>query len=70
MYKAIQNKKYYLAVETFRKQRKSLSKVYISGIRIWDSDDSKTYSIVIHTFRIMFSIKKNVEKFVGQFKNK
>jgi len=65
MYKAIENKKYYLAVETFRKQRKSLSKVYMSGIRIWDSDDSKTYSIVLGTFRIMFSIKKECGEVCG-----
>lgn len=58
MYKAIQNEKYYLAIETFRKQCKTLSKVYSSGIRIWDSNDAKTYSIVIYTFRIMFAIKK------------
>lgn len=42
MYKAIQNKRYYLAIERFSKKRKSISKVYHTGIRIWDSDDMKT----------------------------
>lgn len=57
MYKAIQNKKYYLAINIFPKTAKKVSKVYLSGIRVWDSDDMKTYSIVLRTFRIMFGIK-------------
>lgn len=58
MYKAIQNKKYYLAVETFNERRKNISKVYHTGVRIWNSDDMKTYSLVLGTFRIMFGVKK------------
>ena len=57
MYKAIQNNKYYLALNTFPKTAKSVSGVYNTGIRIWDSFDMKTYSIVLYRFRIMFGIK-------------
>ena len=60
MYKAIQNKKYYLAINKFPKTAKTVSKVYLTGIRNWDVDDMKTYSIVLGTFRIMFGIKKDV----------
>lgn len=58
MYKAIQNKKYYLAANTFRKTAKKVSRVYLSGFKKWESDDMTTYSIVIGTFRIMFGVKK------------
>ena len=57
MYKSMQNKKLYLAIERFPKSRKSISLVYKSGIRIWDSMDMKTYSLVIGVFRIMVGIK-------------
>ena len=60
MYKAIQNKKYYLAINTFLKTAKTVSPVYLTGIRNWESDDMKTYSIVLGTFRIMFGIKKDM----------
>ena len=60
MYKAIQNAKYYLAINTFRKTAKTLSPVYHTGIRNWESDDMKNYSIVIRTFRIIFAVKKKV----------
>ena len=58
MYKAFQNKKYYLAFDTFRKQAKTLSNVYKTGYRPWVSDDMFNYSIVIGTFRIIFGIKR------------
>lgn len=58
MYKAIQNKKYYLALNRFPATAKNVSRVYLTGIRNWDSDDMKTYSIVIGRNRIMFGIKK------------
>jgi len=57
MYKAIWSGKYYLAIETFPKTAKEISVVYHTGIRIWDSWDMKTYSLVLGTFRIMFGIK-------------
>jgi len=60
MYKSIQNKKYYLAINKFPKTAKQVSPVYLTGIRNWDSDDMKTYSIVLGTFRIMFGIKKDM----------
>ena len=59
MYKAFQNKKYYLAFETFNNYRRKNIKVYRTGIRNWISDDMYTYSIVIYKFRIMFGIKRN-----------
>ena len=51
MYKAFQNKKYYLAFNKFPKTANNVSKVYHSGIRNWESDDMSNYSIVIGTFR-------------------
>jgi hypothetical protein len=60
MYKAIQNKKYYLAINKFPKTAKTVSIVYLTGIRNWEADDMKTYSIVLGTFRIMFGVKKDV----------
>jgi len=58
MYKAIQNKKYYLAVNQFPNTRKKISKVYRSGFRYWKSDDMFNYSVVIGTFRIIFGVKR------------
>jgi hypothetical protein len=58
MYKALQNKKYYLAFNTFPITAKGVSGVYLSGIRNWISDDMYNYSLVIHRFRIIFSIKR------------
>lgn len=58
MYKAIQNKKYYLALHRFRYSAKTLSPVYKSGIRIFQTDDMHYYSIVVLNYRIMFGIKK------------
>lgn len=58
MYKAFQNKKYYLAFNTFPKTAKKVSKVYLSGIRNWTSDDMYNYSLVIYRFRIIFGIKR------------
>lgn len=58
MYKAFQNKKYYLALNTFPITAKDVSGVYLSGIRNWISDDMYAYSLVIHRFRIIFGIKR------------
>ena len=58
MYKSFQNKKYYLAFNTFPKTAKRLSKVYLTGIRKWESMEMKNHSIVLGTFRIIFGIKK------------
>lgn len=60
MYKAIQNKKYYLAFHKFRLSAKKLSSVYKTGIRIFKTDDMSYYSIVIFNYRIMFGIKKPI----------
>ncbi len=59
MYKALQNKKYYLAFHTFNKSAKNISDVYNSGVRNWVADDMYNYSIVINRFRIIFGIKRN-----------
>lgn len=58
MYRAIQNKKYYLVINTFRKSAKDVSIVYLSGIRNWVSDDMYNYSFILGTFRIIFGIKR------------
>lgn len=58
MYKALQNKKYYLALDTFPITAKGISDVYKSGIRNWVSADMYNYSLVIHRFRIIFGIKR------------
>jgi hypothetical protein len=59
MYKALQNKKYYLAFHRFPKTAKKppYNYAYLTGCRKWVSDDMITYAIVIGTFRIMFGIK-------------
>lgn len=59
MYKAYQNKKYYLAFNKFPKVRKNIEGItaYKTGFRKWTSDDMITYALVLGTFRIMFGIK-------------
>jgi len=60
MYKAFQNKKYYLALNKFPKTAKitpTKGNAYITGFRKWISDDMITYALVLGTFRIMFGIK-------------
>ena len=59
MYKAFENKKLYLAFNTFPITAKRVSRVYLSGIRIWTYDDMYNYSLVIHRFRIIFGVKRN-----------
>lgn len=58
MYKAFQNKKYYLAFNTFRKPTRTSPIVYYTGFHKWTSDDMYNYSIVIYRFRIIFGIKR------------
>lgn len=60
MYKAIQNNKFYLAVNRFPKTAKTppYNNAYLNGFRKWRSEDMTTYAIVIGTFRIMFGIKR------------
>jgi hypothetical protein len=58
MYKAFQNKNYYLAFNTFPITAKNVSGVYNNGIQNWVSDDMFNYSIVIHRFRVIFGIKR------------
>ncbi len=60
MYKSFKSKRFYLAFNTFPKTAKNISKVYHTGMRNWDADDAKYYTIVIRTFRIMFAINKDV----------
>jgi len=59
MYKAFQNKKYYLAFNRFPKTAKNppFNKAYTNGFQKWKSDDMMTYAIVLGRFRIMFGIK-------------
>lgn len=58
MYKAIQNKKYYLAINAFPDTAKAISNIYKTGFRKWETDDMKNFSFVIGTFRIIFGLKK------------
>lgn len=60
MYKAIQNNKYYFAVNRFRRAAKKgqWNHAYKNGFRKWESDDMKTYAFILGRFRIMFGIKK------------
>jgi hypothetical protein len=59
MYKAFRiKKKYRLTINTFKQSAKVVSVVYHSGIRNWETQDDFNYSIVIKTFRIIFSIQK------------
>jgi hypothetical protein len=59
MYKRFMiTKKYSLTFNTFRKAAKIDLKVFRTGIRNWISDVSYNYSIVIGTFRIIFSIER------------
>ena len=61
MYKAIgglsSKSKIYLATETFPKTAKKVSSVYKSGIRVFNTNEMKTYSLVIYRLRFMLGIK-------------
>ena len=59
MYKAINTKDFYLAVETFTGECKGISNAYNSGFRVWRAHDMNTYAIIIYRFRIMFGVKNN-----------
>lgn len=65
MYKSFQNKKYYLAFNTFRKPTKTSPIVYYTGFHKHTSDDMFTYFIVIYRFRIIFGIKRIVAASCG-----
>jgi hypothetical protein len=45
-----------IAINTFPKTAKRVSTVYNTGIRIFNADTHKTYSLVIHLFRIMIYV--------------
>jgi len=57
MYKQFRvNKKFAIAIERFQPIMKTVSIVFKTGIRNWDSPLHYTYSLVIGNFRIMFYI--------------
>jgi len=58
MYKDFKIKRFRLAFNKFPKTAKGLSNVYRAGFRYWTADDSTNYSLVLGTFRIIFSIDK------------
>jgi hypothetical protein len=61
MYKCFKlTKKYRLTFNKFPKTAKNIKSidVYSTGIRNWIADDSYNYSIVLGTFRIIFSIER------------
>ena len=51
-YNSLKFKKYSISIETFSKKRKNLSKVYHTGIRNYQTDHFKAYTIVLHTLRL------------------
>ncbi|CCH01234.1 hypothetical protein FAES_3225 [Fibrella aestuarina BUZ 2] len=59
-------KKYTLAFERFRPAAKSLSPVYQTGIRNWETDEFFSYSVVLGTFRVIFFIAKVARNCVRQ----
>jgi len=59
-YKRFKFKSLSLSFHKFSKTTKTVSNVYLSGIRNWVDDDSYNYSIVIWTFRTIFSIERKV----------
>lgn len=58
MYKSFTNKRVSLIFNIFPETAKNVSKVYYTGIRNWETANSKNYSIVLGTFRIIFEITK------------
>ena len=59
MYKSLMTKKFYFYIGTFKKEAKQISPVYLTGIRNWETADAYNYSLVLGTFRIIFSINKS-----------
>jgi hypothetical protein len=61
MYKNFKiTKKYNITFNKFPKTAKDIDSinVYKTGLRNWISDDSYNYSIVLGTFRIIFTIER------------
>lgn len=58
MYKSFSGKRFGIAINKFPKTAKRVSRVYLTGFRAWDSFESKNYSIVIGTFRLILYINK------------
>jgi len=58
MYKAKKNKKFYIAIHTFPKTAKTVSQVYHTGIRVWESQDSYNYSLVLWRIRIIIALNR------------
>lgn len=61
MYKAFQNKKYYLAFNKFRRTAKNppWNQTYLNGFRKIESDDMTSWYLVLGVFRVIFGIKKS-----------
>ena len=63
MYKCFKlTNKYRITFNSFPKTAKSISNVYLTGIRNWITQDSINYSIVINIFRVIFSIERPVNE--------
>ena len=58
MYKSYQTKDIYIAINTFGKNSKKVSKVYNTGIWKVDHYEMISYYFVIYRFRFIFGIKK------------
>jgi hypothetical protein len=57
MYLATDNKFFYLALNRFPKTAKKVSPVYVTGFHTWADYDGVNRSVVLGTFRIIFSWK-------------
>jgi len=58
MYKSFKIGKVRFAVHRFLKTAKRLSPVYRTGIRNWDTDIDKNYSLVAGCCRVMVAVDK------------
>ena len=58
MYKTFKIKSVSISFQKFKESAKTVSEVYLTGIRNWDAFDSKNYSIVAGCFRVILSIDK------------
>ena len=61
MYKEIKlTRNHSIAFHAFPKTAKTVSRVYLTGIRNWVAQDSFNYSIVLGRFRVIYSIERNI----------
>lgn len=59
MYKVFRVRRYRITFNTFNSKVKNKVPVFKSGFRCWETVNDNNYSIVLGTFRIIFSIEKS-----------